>query len=396
MTGLPLPRDWRRQFADHPYVVDALLAVLVLVVTLQPLLRAAGCGCAAVPWWGYALVVAECLPLVWRRRFPFAVSVACGAATTVHGLTEVPDPAVYFAGLVAMYSVAAHATRRQALLAAGIATVGIAAALATDPAGADLEDVTILYLTFTTAWLLGDGASTRRLAAARAEERAASLERTRAAEAREAVIEERNRIAREMHDVLAHSVSMMVVQAEAGPVVVERDPARAVQAFDAISATGRTALTELRRLLGVLREDGAGPLAPQPGLDRLPDLVASVRAAGVDVAWSPPGALPPVPPALGLAAYRIVQEALTNVVKHAGPARADLRVAADGDRLRIEVADDGLGGDPADDPAAGGGRGLVGMRERAAAVGGSVAAGPGADGGWRVTAELPLAAVPQR
>ena len=390
MTGSP--RDWRRQYADHPYVVDALLAVLVLVVTLQPLLREAGCGCAAVPWWGYALVVVECLPLVWRRRFPFAVSLVCGVATTVHGLTEVPDPAVYFAGLVAMYSVAAHATRRRALLAAGIATVAIAVALASDPAGADLEDVSILYLTFTAAWLLGDGARSRRLAAARAEDRAASLERTQAAEARQAVVEERNRIAREMHDVLAHSVSMMVVQAEAGPVVVERDPARAVQAFDAISATGRTALTELRRLLGVLREDGAGPLAPQPGLDRLPELVESVRAAGVDVAWTPPAELPRVSAALDLAAYRIVQEALTNVVKHAGPARVDLRVEADAHRIRIDVADDGLGGDP----AGSGGRGLVGMRERAAAVGGSVTAGPGARGGWRVTAELPLAAVPQR
>ncbi|MGY1740108.1 MULTISPECIES: sensor histidine kinase [unclassified Blastococcus] len=390
MTGLP--RDWRRQWADHPRVVDALLAVVVLVVSLQPLLRPASCGCPPTPWWGYAVVAGQCLPLVWRRRFPFTVSLVCGALTAVQGLSDLPDPAVYFAGLVAMYSVAAHATRRLALLAAGIATVSIAAALLSDPSATDLEDVTILYLTFAAAWLLGDAARSRWLAEARAEERAASLERTRAAEARQAVVEERNRIAREMHDVLAHSVSMMVVQAEAGPVVVERDPQRAVQAFDAISATGKAALTELRRMLGVLREDEAGPLAPQPGLARLPELVASVRAAGVDVDLRVPDPLPQAPPALDLAGYRIVQEALTNVVKHAGPARVVVTVEASADRLRLDVTDDGLGG--AAPPGAG--RGLVGMRERAAAVGGSVTAGPGPDGGWRVTADLPLAAVPQR
>ncbi|WP_156035994.1 sensor histidine kinase [Blastococcus sp. URHD0036] len=383
--------DWRRQWADHPYVVDALLAVLVLTVSLQPLLREAGCGCEAVPLWGYALVVGECLPLVWRRRFPFTVALVCGVLTTVHGLSDVPDPAVFFAGLVALYSVAAHGSRRLALAAAGTAAVAISLSTVVDRAAADLEDFTIPALTFATAWLLGDGARSRRLAAVRAEERAASLERTRAAEARQAVVEERNRIAREMHDVLAHSVSMMVVQAEAGPVVVERDPARAIQAFDAISATGKSALTELRRLLGVLREDAATPLAPQPGLAAVPDLVGSVRAAGVDVELRVTGELPPPSSAVDLAGYRIVQEALTNVVKHAGPARVQVRVEATVERVLLEVVDDGLGGSP----ATGTGRGLVGMRERAAATGGSVTAGPGPDGGWRVTAELPLAPVRQ-
>jgi signal transduction histidine kinase len=390
VTGLP--RDWRRQWTDHPYVVDALLAVLVLVVTLQPLLREAACDCDPVPPWGYAVVVGECLPLVWRQRFPFTVSLVCGTFTTVHGLSDIPDPAVFFAGLVALYSVAAHGSRRLALLAALIAAHAIGLSMVLDREAADFSDLTLSSLTFATAWLLGDGARSRRLAATQAEERAASLERTRTAEARQAVVEERNRIAREMHDVLAHSVSMMVVQAEAGPVVVERDPQRAIQAFDAISATGRSALTELRRLLGVLREDGAGPLAPQPGIAQLSELVDAVRAAGIDVAWTPLADRPETPPALDLAVYRIVQEALTNVVKHAGPARVVLSVEVAGDRVRIDVADDGLGGSPAGSA----GRGLVGMRERAAAVGGTVTAGPGPGGGWRVTAELPLAPVPQR
>ncbi|RBY81827.1 sensor histidine kinase [Blastococcus sp. TF02A-26] len=389
MTGLR--GDWRRQWTDHPYVVDTLLAVLVLTVSLQPLLRQVGCGCEAVPLWGYALVVGECLPLVWRRRFPFTVALACGVLTTVHGLSDVPDPAVFFAGLVALYSVAAHGSRRLALLAAGTAVVAISLSLVVDRADADLEDFTIPALTFAAAWLLGDGARNRRLAAVRAEERAASLERTRAAEARQAVVEERNRIAREMHDVLAHSVSMMVVQAEAGPVVVERDPARAIQAFDAISATGRSALTELRRLLGVLREDVASPLAPQPGLAQVPELVGTVRSAGVDVDLRITGELPPASSTIDLAGYRIVQEALTNVVKHAGPARVVVRVEVSAGRLLIDVADDGLGTTASTEA----GRGLLGMHERAAAAGGTVTAGPSPDGGWRVRAELPLTPVRQ-
>ena len=389
MTGLP--DDWRRQWADHPRVVDALLALVVLTVSLQPLLAEVGCGCEATSPWGYAVVVAECLPLVWRRRFPFTVSLVCGTLTTIHGLSDIPDPPVFFAGLVAVYSVAAHGSRRLALLAAVIAAHAIGLSMVLDREAADLSDLTLSALTFATAWLLGDGARSRRLAATRAEERAASLERTRAAEARQAVVEERNRIAREMHDVLAHSVSMMVVQAEAGPVVVERDPARAIQAFDAISATGRSALTELRRLLGVLREDGVSPLAPQPGLAQVPDLVESVRAAGVDVDLRVTGGLPPTSSAVDLAGYRIVQEALTNVVKHAGPARVEVRVEATADRVLIEVADDGLGTVASTEA----GRGLLGMHERAAATGGTVTAGPSPAGGWRVTAELPLTAVRQ-
>jgi signal transduction histidine kinase len=383
--------DWRRQWADHPYVVDALLAVLVLTVSLQPLLREVGCGCEPVPLWGYALVVGECLPLVWRRRFPFTVALTCGVLTTVHGLSDIPDPAVFFAGLVALYSVAAHGRRRLALLAAGTAVVAISLSMVVDRADADLEDFTIPTLTFATAWLLGDSARSRRLAATRAEERAASLERTRAAEARQAVVEERNRIAREMHDVLAHSVSMMVVQAEAGPVVVERDPARAIQAFDAISATGRSALTELRRLLGVLRDDTSSPLAPQPGLARLSELAESVRAAGVEVDLHVSGELPPASSAVDLAAYRIVQESLTNVVKHAGPARVVVRVDVVDGGMLVDVTDDGLGTTASTEA----GRGLLGMHERAAAAGGTVTAGPLAAGGWRVRAELPLAPVRQ-
>ncbi|MGH3506049.1 MAG: histidine kinase dimerization/phosphoacceptor domain-containing protein, partial [Nocardioidaceae bacterium] len=239
------------------WAADAAIAAIVLLMLLQPLLGDADCDCEPIAWWGYALVVVQALPLVWRRRWPLAVVLVSGGAAAVYGMTELPDPAVPFAALVAVYSVAAHDTRRRANLAGGIGIVLVSLVLITDP-GVDLADVTVNYLVFVTAWLLGDGTRRRRERAAELEDRAAYLERTRAAEAAAAAAEERNRIAREMHDVVAHHLSLMVVQAEAGPVVVRSDPERAEEAFDAISATGKEALTEMRRLLGVLRPGEAG------------------------------------------------------------------------------------------------------------------------------------------
>nr|WP_269205427.1 histidine kinase [Motilibacter aurantiacus] len=220
------------------------------------------------------------------------------------------------------------------------------------------------------------------------------MERARAAEAAAAVTAERNRIARELHDVVAHHVSLMVVQAEAGPVVVDRDPARAAAAFDSISATGKAALTEMRRLLGVLRSDDgpAAPLAPQPGLDRVGELLERARGAGLDVRLEVVGDVRPLPPAVELSAYRLVQEALTNAVRHAGPTRAVVRVAYAPAALGLEVTDAGPGREvPA--PRGGAGLGLVAMRERVAVVGGTLVAGPRDGGGWAVRAELPLADV---
>jgi signal transduction histidine kinase len=368
-------------------VLDPLLAVLAFGLSVPPLLRpTGGCGCPAVPAWAFVLLAAQCLPLAVRRRWPFASSLAIGVATIAYGVTWLPDPAMPYAGLVGLYTVAAHGSRRTGLAAAGTAAVAIALAMAVDPA-ADYQDVLVTYLLFATAWLLGNGARQRREGIEAAEARATALERTRAAEADRAVVEERNRIARELHDVVAHHVSMMVVQAEAGPVAVGRDDARAVQAFDTISATGRQALTEMRRLLGVLRADAAS-LAPQPGAERIPELVDGVRAAGLDVSLEVTGTPGPLPPAVDLSAYRLLQEALTNALRHAGPARVTARVAYGPDAVEISVVDDGLGTAEAG-PAAG--HGLVAMRERVGLVGGSVAAGPEPGGGWAVRARLPVA-----
>jgi signal transduction histidine kinase len=380
---------WRRRLEP---LTDPVIALLVLLLSVLPLIQAQRCGCDdGVPGWGYLLVLAQCLPLAVRRRFPFGASMVTGVLTLAYGLTSLPDPPVPYAGLVALYTVAAYAERRLAHAAAVIAVVGIAGVYALDWPLSDVEDLTVTSLICLTAWLLGVNARSRRERVVQAEARAEQLERARAAESEAAVVAERNRIAREMHDVVAHHVSMMVVQAEAGPVVVEHDPARAAASFDAISAAGKQALAEMRRLLGVLKEDSTAPLAPQPGLSSIPELVAGVRAAGLDVTLD----LEPLDvdpePAVDLSAYRLVQEALTNCLRHAGPASVHVSVGRVADALVVRVLDDGVGG-----PRREGGHGLVAMRERVALLGGRLQVGPRDGGGWGVEAELPLTPVAVR
>jgi signal transduction histidine kinase len=369
-------------------LVDAGVAAVVLLLSLLPLLRdgAGSCDCNPVPSWGYALVGAQAATVLWRRRFPFLVSAVCGLLTSVYGLSSLPDPPLPYAGLVAVYSAAAFASRRLAQLTALIAAVSIAVSLAVDWPESDLEDAAVLYPVFATAWLLGDSVRTRRQRAGELEERAAQAERTRTAEAERAVVAERNRIAREMHDVVAHHVSLMVVQAEAGPVVAERDPGRAVEAFGVISATGKQALVEMRRLLGVLRDEAPGAREPLPGLDRLDEVVEGVRAAGLRVDVEVVGEPRPLPPAVDLSAFRLLQEALTNATRHASAARIGVRVGYEPEVLALDVVDDGVGGQV--EPGAAG-HGLVAMRERVSMLGGTIAVGPADRGGWAVSVRLP-------
>jgi signal transduction histidine kinase len=362
-------------------LADLLLAAVVLVVALQPLFRDKA---GDVPAWGYVLVIAQCVPLVFRRRLPFTVAGVCGALTVVYGMSSLPDPPVPYAGLLSLYSVAAHGTRDRANAAGVVAVFALVGSLAFDPA-ADAEDVTVQTLLFTTAWLLGDSTRRRRERTVALEERAAQLERARTAEAAAAVAAERNRIARELHDMVAHHLSMMVVQAEAGAVAASNRPDRVVPSFDAISTTGKQALREMRRLLGVLKEDGTASTAPQPGIEDIDELVGGVRSAGLDVRLRVNGEPYEVPSAVGLSAYRIVQEALTNCIRHAKARRADVELSYDAGVLRISVVDDGTGGE-----AGPGGHGLIAMRERVSLVGGTLETGPGPDGGWSVRATLPM------
>jgi signal transduction histidine kinase len=219
------------------------------------------------------------------------------------------------------------------------------------------------------------------------EERARRLERERAADTARAIARERSRIARDMHDVLAHAVSLMVVQAEAGPVVVRSDPRRAEASFDAIATTGRDAMAQLRRILGVLKEEQANGTSPQPAVAGVPALVRQVAdTAGLRVELRTRGEPRPLPADAEVAAYRVTQEALTNTVKHAYASCATVELDWTEDALTLTVTDDGRG------PAAlDGGHGLIGIRERAAACGGSAEAGRGPDGGFRVVVRLPAA-----
>ncbi|WP_309116139.1 histidine kinase [Saccharothrix sp.] len=320
---------------------------------------------------GYLVVLASAVPLFWRRQAPMVVLVAVLLiAASYDHVGEVPGQPVWYAAIVAMHAVGAYAGPR-ARVAALVLSIG-GTLVAVGPVTA-LRTIALLV----AAYAVG------RVNAA-AVERAERLEREREVEAERAAERERARIARDMHDILSHAVSVMVVQAEAGPVVLRADPARAEAAFDAIASAGRDAMAQLRRILAVLDDDG-GPRAPQPTLDDLPGLAEQVRRAGVEVDFAVSGSPVPLRPDVAVAAYRITQEALTNVVRHAGAARAGVRLEWKADELVISVVDDGRGA-----TSTRGGRGLIGIRERAAACGGFAEVGPRVDGaGFRVSVRLP-------
>ena len=342
---------------------------------------------------GYALALLHTLPLAARRRFPGAVlglCVASGLAVAALGLSPI---VLGLAILVAVYSVAAYGTRSVSLAGLAAAEVGSVAVQLT-PGRFQAPTVVSNGLVIGAAWLLGHFVGVRRAYTARLEERTAELERAREELARRAVTEERLRLARELHDVVAHAMSVIAVQSGVGAHVASTQPEEAAKALAAIEVTSRAALEELRRLLGVLRQDSEpqGDLSPVPGLADLDSLLAEVAKAGLGVRLRVEGTPSQLPAGVDLSAYRIVQEALTNVVKHAGPARAQVVVGYRDREVTVEVTDDGRGvGALASDGRAGVGHGLIGMRERVAAFDGDLEAGPRPGGGFRVAARLPLA-----
>ena len=342
---------------------------------------------------GYALALLHTLPLAARRRFPGAVLALCvasGLAVAALGLSPI---VLGLAILVAVYSVAAYGTRWVSLAGLAAAEVGSVAVQLT-PGRFQAPTVVSNALVIGAAWLLGHFVGVRRAYTARLEERTAELEQAREELARQAVTEERLRLARELHDVVAHAMSVIAVQSGVGAHVANTQPEEAAKALAAIEVTSRAALEELRRLLGVLRQDSEpqGDLTPVPGLADLDSLLAEVSKAGVGVRLRVEGTPSPLPAGVDLSAYRIVQEALTNVVKHAGPARAQVTIGYRDQEVTLEVTDDGRGiGALAGDGRAELGHGLIGMRERVAAFNGDLEAGPQPGGGFRVAARLPLA-----
>jgi len=339
------------------------------------------------------------LPLVWRRRAPAGVlavvvsGFAFAAVLSGAGAHAGAPLSAFLALLVAFYTVGAQLAGRRSVATLVAGLTGIAALdLA---AGGVFQDVggarPGTWLLMAVSWLVGREVSRRGIEMSMLRARASALELEREERARLAAAEERARIARELHDVVAHSVSVMVVQAQAAERVLVAEEPEARDLLASIETTGRQALTELRRLLGLLgRFEEEPSLEPQPSLRHLDALAEQMRAAGLDVAVLVEGQPAPLPQGVDLSAYRIVQEGLTNTLKHAGPARAQVIVRYTPTQLEIEVRDDGRG--HGDGAAGGTGQGLVGMRERVALYGGELETGPTADDGYALRARLPIGA----
>jgi signal transduction histidine kinase len=369
------------------YGVDAL-AVALCVATMIEIWGAPLPGSQAT------LTVAALfatLPLLFRRRAPLGASLAVFATLAVTALLEptaLADSSFFFFGaLLATWSAAERNPSRQGVLgyAAAIATVAFVSSRFPD-GGAD--DVVWISAFFTFAWLAGFAMGHRAQQAREAEERLGRAEERRRLEAEAAVADERARIARELHDVVAHSISVMTVQAAGVRRLLGDGQEREREALTAIEDTGREALSEMRRLLGILRgaNDGAD-LAPQPGLSRLDALAQQARDAGLPVEVSIEGDPVDVPAGLDLSAYRVVQDALTNALRHAGPATAKVVVRYEADALALEIENDGSAASNGDAER----QGLAGMRERVAFYGGTLDAGPRPGGrGYVVRARIPL------
>jgi signal transduction histidine kinase len=321
-----------------------------------------------------AVALAVAVALWQRRRAPLALAVLALASLALRSvIPEGGDGTAYgIPILISAYTVAAHLDGR-ALVAGGALTAGCAVYLMiTD--GQDLGGVVFYSLLFGAPFV---GGRMMRL-----------LRRQRDEKAKVAVADERQRIARELHDVVAHAISVVVLQSRGGRKVLDSDPAAAREAFDAIERTSSQALDEMRRLLGLLRAEDEPALLAQPTLERVGTLAEELRASGLPVEVVVEGEPVALPPGVDVSAYRIVQEALTNALKHAGPARARVRVAYEAHSVLVEVSDDGTGAPNGN----GTGHGLVGIRERVAIVGGELEAGPRPAGGYAVSARLPYAA----
>nr|WP_072475413.1 sensor histidine kinase [Amycolatopsis australiensis] len=380
---------------------DTVLAVLLGLVDMLLFVADQLADLPELPPWYVAVPVnlAMVAPLVFRRKSPLWSAYVVLVVSIVHATLMLGIGSA--AGLaMSIYSVVVYAGRRQGLVFVGAVVVASAVQLALEPPDDELV-IAILFLAFGIAlcWTLGEFVGARRAYDVEVEARLHLLETERDQATRIAVAEERGRIARELHDVVAHAVSVMVVQADGASYAIESNPELAHRALQTISETGRGALGELRRLLDVLRSDDADgePRVPQPDAHAIADLAERMRAAGVPVELET-DELGDLPAGVSLGIYRIVQESLTNTLKHAGRgATAAVRVHRTGDLVEVLVSDDGGGRVPQlaaatarGDQRLPGGNGVIGMRERAHVYGGTLEVGPAPGGGWQVRAALPV------
>lgn len=380
------------RLAANPLAVDAAIALALTAVSLVTVAAGATDVGGRDPL-SLALLLLESLPLVFRRRWPIPVLVVTFGATLLHaGLATAESLNEGIGSLVALFTVAERYPRSVSLTAAAIVAacfVGLTIAKTGSLGAASGLISTLVVVTIT--WAFGDWIQTRRRYEAAIQESARILEADREERARRAVQDERDRIARELHDIVTHHVSVIVIQAGAGLTAMDSAPSPTRTALEAIDRTSRQALADMRRMLGILgdAQSGNDGRSPMPGLARLGELVEEVHAAGLPVELSVDGDQRPLDDGIELSAYRIVQEALTNTLKHARGARAHVRIGYTPRMLEIEVVDQGGAGRRDVGAGASGGRGIIGMRERAALFGGALEAGP-TPTGFRVHATLPL------
>jgi signal transduction histidine kinase len=396
----------RLRYVTREYWFELLIAVLALAGILELIVGRDLPGAPATSlWFSIPAIAVLVLPLVLHRRFPFAAPAAywlmAAALTFVDGLLIPFVGSLGVVGLAAAFLLGNLRDDRQAGMGLAIVLGCIVVVVSNIPGPQSASDLIFIPLRFVVAWVAGyalrqraeqaEAAEMRATLAERereaAEMRATLAEREREAAARIAVAEERTRIARELHDIVAHAMSVMVLQIGAVRHKLPQDREEDRDALGRVEQAGRTALTEMRRLLGAMRSDGDGvELGPQPGLDALDSLVDDVSRAGLPVRLHLDGERLPLPRAIDLSAYRIVQEGLTNALKHARASHAEVTVRYRPDELELEVADDGKG------PATtnGHGHGLIGIRERVNIYGGEMSAGAAAAGGFVLSARLPV------
>jgi signal transduction histidine kinase len=399
------PRAVRAAISSRPLVVDTLIALGLSALSIFTLLGG-GTDLGTLDPLSVTLVLLQTLPLAVRRVWPAPVFIVTFTALIVQGTFMTDSYSAPLGSLIALFTVAERLDRRTSGVLAVLGGLGILwlnVYLNALPRG--LSGLIQTTLAIFAAWVLGTWAKERRAYVGTVEERATRLEAEREQRDAQAVAEERERIARELHDVVTHHVSVIVIQAGAGLRAIEKRPAEARKALAAIDSTGRLALADMRRMLGILGTPtpagemvGAGdattdPLAPMPGFDRLGELLEQVRATGLPVELAVEGDPRRLDPGIELSAYRIIQEALTNTLKHARGATAQVRVRYGTAELDIDVTDRGGTGDRGIGVPGESGRGLIGMRERVAVFGGRFEAGP-MPGGFRVSARLPIAPAP--
>ncbi|MFG3437101.1 sensor histidine kinase [Nonomuraea sp. NPDC047897] len=398
-------------------VQDVLLALFITVMQVQgTIVRNAGevvqRPLTDLGNLGYVLLVVGGVVVAGRRRWPVPVFVIAALASLVYYSLDFPDGPGWLGLFVALYTVAAYGDGRRSLVIAGVGASVLAAGWLV--AAADLEPRAAIGWVFfrigaaVMSAALGESVRSRQVIAAEAQERAELAERTREEEARARVDAERLRIAREVHDTVAHAIAIINVQSGVTAHVLDKRPQAAREALRAIEHTSSRALREMRAILGVLRDDDGDDdgRGPYPGLGQVDELAAKAREAGLDITFQETSAPAPLPSAVGSAAYRIVQESITNVVRHVGPTRVTVTLNPGTEELEIRVTDEGRRAGPADDCAdarpparrpsdtdssAKPGRGIAGMRERCRLLGGELDAGPLAGGGFEVRARLPLA-----